>query len=284
VLRRALTEDFFERGLPARFLFAYPPFRRDRWSEATIPDDLRAAALKIFSEIWLLQHEKDDNGNSRPALLKLDPDAKAVFVEFYDECGAVALKADEHGEAAYCKLTAYGARLALVGQLARKPEAKVVTGDTMKAACDLARWCGNEAMRIYAELAETRDQREQRELIEFIERRGCIVYEREVMQSFTRLKNDKAGTERELTALVKAGRGEWKPVAHGGGPGRPARKFHLLGLFTSTQFTISRGETENSVDVDIYSDQEIMPATPPDIESVPAATTLIVGDESAVDL
>jgi uncharacterized protein DUF3987/VirE-like protein len=268
VLRRALTEDFFERGLPARFLFAYPPFRQDKWSEATIPDDLRAAVLRIFSEIWLLQHEKDDRGNPRPVLLKLDPDAKAIFVEFYDECGAAALGADERGEAAYCKLTAYGARLALVGQLARKPEAKVVTGDTMRAACDLARWCGNEAMRIYAELAETRDEREQRELIEFIQRRGGAVSEREVMQSFNRLKNDKAETRRELTALVKAGIGKWELVNHGGGRGRPTRKFQLLSFSTSTQFSISQGKTEKSVDVDPGNSQKTTPAKEPRIEPV----------------
>ena len=82
----------------------------------------------------------------------------------------------------------------------------------MQAACDLAGWFGNEALRIYASLGETQEQRERRELIEFIERRGGAVYERDVMQSFTRLKNNKAGTERELTALVKAGLGICSPV------------------------------------------------------------------------
>jgi len=55
VLRRALTEDFFERGLPARFLFAYPPFQQDRWSEATVGDDLRKATLDLFEKLWFLQ-------------------------------------------------------------------------------------------------------------------------------------------------------------------------------------------------------------------------------------
>ena len=104
-----------------------------------------------------------------------------MFVAFYNECGAASVEADEHGAAAWCKLAGYAARLALVGQLARDPNAEIVTGDTMQAACDLARWFGNEAVRIYAELAETREQREQRELVEFIERRGGTVTVREVM-------------------------------------------------------------------------------------------------------
>jgi hypothetical protein len=189
-------------------------------------------------------------------------------VDFYNECGAASVEAGEHEEAAWCKLTSYAARLVLVGQLARNPQAEVVTGDAMRAACELARWFGKEAVRIYAELAETPGQREQRELCEFIERRGGAVYEREVMQSFTRLKNDKAGTEREFTALVKAGLGEWEPVDHGGGRGRPARKFRLLRSSTSTQFEVSRRKTGNCVDVDTSSSQQITPPSEPKSEVV----------------
>jgi hypothetical protein len=260
VFRRILTPDYFERGLPARFLLAHPPFLQDRWSDKTVSDDICEAALELFEELWLLPPEPHDC-DKRPKLLPLDRDAKAVFVDFYNEC----------------KLTGYAARLALVGQLARSPQVGVVTGDVMQAACELARWFGNEAVRIYAELAETQEQREQRELREFIERRGGAVYEREVMQSFTRLKNDKLETERELTALVKAGQGEWEPVDHDGGPGRPARKFRLLRSSTSTQSRISRGKTEKSVDVDRSSTQKI---TPPRERETEAET--LIGDELGV--
>jgi hypothetical protein len=245
ILQRVLTPDFFERGLPARFIFAYPPFRQDRWSEATVPDNLRADVLRLFADLWLLQPKA-----GLPVLLPLSGDAKAFFIDFYDQCGESAAEASEHEEAAWGKLSGYGGRLALIGQLPRDPNAKVVTGAVMEAACELARWSGNEAARIYAALAETQEQREARELIEFVERRGGAVYEREVMQSFTRLKNNKPRTERELTALVKAGLGIWESVDHGGGPGRPARKFRLLRLSTSTQFSDSPSVASNSVDLD----------------------------------
>jgi 5S rRNA maturation endonuclease (ribonuclease M5) len=268
VFGRILTPDYFERGLPARFLLAHPPFLQDRWRDEEIPDDIGKAALKLFDKLWLLQPEHDENGQMKPSLLRLNEHAKTAFVNFYNQCGAAAVEADEHEEAAWCKLTGYAARLALIGQLARNPQAEGVTGEVMQAACELARWFGNEAVRIYAELAETREQREQRELCEFVERRGGTVYEREVMQSFTRLKNDEQGTERELTALVKAGRGKWEPVEHGGGPGRPTRKFQLLRVSTSTQFGISRGKTNNSVDVDASNSQKNTPSVEPDEEVV----------------
>jgi 5S rRNA maturation endonuclease (ribonuclease M5) len=161
VFRRILTPDYFERGLPARFLLAHPPFLQDRWSDKTVSDDICKAALELFEELWLLPPEPH-YCDKRPKLLPLDRDAKAVFVDFYNECGAVSVEAGEHEEAAWCKLTGYAARLGLVGQLARNPQAEVVTGDTMQAACELARWFGNEAVRIYSQLVETREQRERR--------------------------------------------------------------------------------------------------------------------------
>ena len=250
VLRRVLTEDYFERGLPARFLFAYPPFHRARWSEVTIPDGLTKAVRDLFDELWLLQPNRDERGQPAPMLLRPDDEAKASFVRYYDECGDWAAESDEREEAAWGKLSGYAARLALVGQLGRNPASKIITADTMQAACELSQWFGVEAARIYATLAETTEQRERRELIEFIERRGGDVYERDVMQSFTRLKNNKAGTERELTALVKAGLGNWELVPTTERGGRPARKFHLVRSSTSTQPPTVRGETRGSVDVD----------------------------------
>jgi hypothetical protein len=233
VLARTLTEDFFERGLPARFLFAAPPMRQDKWSEVEISKALQDAVLERFCELWLLSPDHDEYDQPCPKLLRLDPDAKAEYVRYYNQCGAASVAADEQGEAVWNKLSGYAARLALIGQLARDPHAETVTGDVMQAACDLARWFGAEAERIYASLAETREQRLQRKLVEFIKRRGGAVYEREIMQSFTPLKNDKAGTERELVRLVKSGRCEWLPVRRDGA-GRPARKIGLSLASTST--------------------------------------------------
>ena len=255
VMRRALTEDFFERGLPARFLFAYPPFQQDRWSEATVGDDLRKATLDLFEELWLLQPEHDENGHPKPSLLRLDNEAKTVFIRFYDECGAAAVEAGEHEEAAWSKLTGYAARLALVGQLARNPQAEVVTGDVMQAACELARWFGNEAVRIYSELAETQEQREQREFWEFIERRGGTVTVRDVITYYRPLRNQREKAERELNALVKAGRGKWEEIRPGG-RGRPTRVFRLLLASASAQIVSTRGKTPNCADADTMKDRE----------------------------
>ena len=100
MLARVLTQDFFERGLPARFLFAAPPMRKDRWSECTISERLREDLLNLFSTLYELQPEHDEKGEARPKPLGLDADAKAEFVRYYNECGDAALEGSEREEAA----------------------------------------------------------------------------------------------------------------------------------------------------------------------------------------
>ena len=212
-LRRVLTEDFFERGLPARFLLDYPPpDRPHRWTEATVPEKLITEVLQLFDQLWLLAPQQD-NGHAIPELLTLTPEAKEIFVAFYNATFRTARGSDEREEAAWAKLPGQAARLALIGQLAHDPQALVVSGEVMQAACKLAEWYGHEAARIYGELSETEPMRERRELIEFIRRRGGSVTVRDIMQGCRRLKNDRDGAERELHALVK-GRLRQNPREH----------------------------------------------------------------------
>ena len=263
VLRRVLTEDFFERGLPARYLFSYPPMRQDKWSEAEVSTASRDRVLKLFGELWSLQPEKDDHGQQQPKLLKLEKDAHAQFVRYYNECGASAVQADEREEAAWHKLSGYAARLALIGQLAHIPHADVVTGAIMEAACKFARWSGNEAVRIYNVLAETQEQREQRELCEFIERRGGVVTVRDLVTYYRPIKNLGArGTEKAtgmLNVLVQNECGKWEEIRPEG-RGRPTRVFRLLLASASAEKTDLRGETPNCADADTPNSQEITPS------------------------
>jgi Protein of unknown function (DUF3987)/BT4734-like, N-terminal domain len=244
VLQRVLTPDFFERGLPARFLFAHPSFRQDKWSDATIPAKLKLDALRLFDSLWLLA-PRQDNGRVAPELLTLAPEAKAAFVAFYNATGRAMCVCDDREGAAWSKLTGYAARLALIGQLAHDPDATTICGEVMQAAVTLTQWFGHEAERIYFELSETDEQREERRLIECIERHGGTVTVRDVMRS---MHYDKEQTERALNALLKKGialRVEIKPE----GRGRPTVKFRLIRQVTVTQLGKSPMKTGNCVTV-----------------------------------
>ena len=228
VLARALTQDFFERGLPARFLFAAPPPRSDRWSEKVVADDIRRNVMELFESIFDLQPERDEKGDVRPKLLRLDREAKVEYVRYYNECGDAALDGDEREEAVWSKLSGYAARLALVGQLARDPNADVVTGDVMRAACVLARWFGIEAIRIYATLAQTDEQCKARRLVEFIQRRDGAVTVRDLTHYYRPLKNKAQEAQQQLTALVGGGFGQWEAAPSTPKGGQPTKRFRLF--------------------------------------------------------
>jgi hypothetical protein len=291
VFRRLMKPDYFERGLPARFIFAAPPPLQLKWTEATIPEELRQAVRNLFEELWLLLPEHDYHGQPYPKLLRLTEEAREVYIPFYNECGVSALESDEYEAGAWCKLPGYAARFALVGQLARNaaardsalldPEKPLVTGETMQTACDLARWSGKETARIYAQLAETLEQRGLRELTEFVQGRGGEVSVRETMQNFRPLKNQHDEIEKRFYALVKAGRGKWKMV-----PTRtkPGRKFQLLAVSTSTDSIHLRGEIAKSVDVDSSNSQKITPATPPDAEPAGVSVPLMITRQMEAEL
>jgi len=135
----------------------------------------------------------------------------------------------------------------------RNPDAKTGTGEIMRAACKLARWSGNEAVRIYASLSETPEQRKLRKLIEFIEARGGRVRIRDLMQSYTPLKNKRKEAEAQLNAMVKAGYGKWVEVPTTPRGGKPTREFELLRSSTSTEPHYLRGKAGGIVDVDSSS-------------------------------
>jgi hypothetical protein len=246
VLARALTQDFFERGLPARFLFAAPPIPANSWSEITINDDLKQGALAVFDELWLLQPDNDEYSQPCPKLLRLEADAKNVYVAYFNECGAASVCADERGEAAFSKLDGYAARLALVGQLARNLNAETVTGEVMKAACDLARWFGKEAVRVYDGLGKTRGALAQQKLAEFIESRGGEATIRDVITYYRPLRNQTEKAEAELYALKAAGYGDWGEVITTPRGGHPTRRF-ILRRVCRTQ-TSTEGKREGCAD------------------------------------
>jgi hypothetical protein len=125
-----------------------------------------------------------------------------------------------------------------------------VTGEVMKAACDLARWFGAEAMRIYNTLAETDEQREQRKLVEFIEKRGGAATVRDVTHYYWSLKGQTDKAEQALNALLKAGYGSWDMAATTPKGGRPTRKFQLLQASPSPKPCDSRGEQRGYGDGD----------------------------------
>ena len=233
VLRAALGRAHFADGLAARFLLAMPPRQAARWSEAEIPEALGQRMAGIFTMLWDLEPDQDDQGQPRPRSLGLTPEAKAAWVVYFNRHGAEQVELDGDLAAAWSKLRGYAARLALVlhqvqWAAGEELEADRIDQTSIEAGIGLSDWFGQEAQRVYAVLSESEEDREDRKLIGWIERKGGRAAIREIMRGLRQFRGEAAAVDKALARLVKRRLGRWVPDNHRGGPGRPAMSFELL--------------------------------------------------------
>jgi hypothetical protein len=232
-LARALRPEFHENGLLARVLFAYPPRRRKRWSEAAIDPAMEQSIEGLFDKLYSLEPILDDNGDPQPGILRLSPEAKQLWITFFNAHAEeqVHLSGDE--AAAWSKLEGYAARLAMVvhclrwaagdSTLAHSGE---VDDKSMEAGIILSRWFGYEAKRVYAILQQDDESQATVELIELVRRLGGRITVRD-LSHHDRQYQPVEVAEEALNGLVTAGLGRWEPVGPTEKGGRPTMCFVL---------------------------------------------------------
>ena len=232
-LSRHLGAEHVENGLLARLLLAAPPRVVKRWSEATVNPQLVQAVERVFGRLLALDFGLDKNDNPVPTDLPLTPDGKAVWVPFYNQ--HANQQADLTGDlaAAYSKIEAYAARMALVVHLVRwasddptlgSPDA--IDGQSIGIGTTLAKWFGHEAERLYGMLAETDDDRDRRRLVESVQRKGGSMTPRDLMRSSQRY-GTATEAENALANLVRAGIGHWDTISPPASGGHATRIFRL---------------------------------------------------------
>jgi len=256
ILQRALGLEHRQSGLAARLLLAYPPRKPKRWTEAGIDPSAEAELARLFDRLYELQPTTDDDGELRPMLVQLAPEAKKVWIDFYDEHAAELADLTGDMASAWAKLEEYAARLALVIHYIRWAADDVADESqldeaSMKAGIMLANWFKHEARRVYAMLNESDAERDQRRLIDWIDRKGGTVTAREVQQG-RRSHRQPGAAEAALEELVKAGHGNWEQSPPGQ-RGQPTRRFRLSTLSTvygNSEFLGGNGNTVDSRRVD----------------------------------
>lgn len=258
ILARALGQEHHESGMAARVLYAMPPRKAKRWTEADVDANTEAAVAAVFDRLFSLTMEVDPdstdplNPDLRPRLVRLADDGKRAWVTFYNEHATEQAELSGDLSAAWSKLEGYAARLALVVHLTRwaagdanggalRDPARVDEA-SIAAGVVLARWFGDEARRVYAILSESDDDRETRRLVEWIERKGGAVTARDLTHGVRAYRGDPDAAERALSALVEAGIGRWEADAHGPKGGRPAQRFRLVSTVTVTETPANTGK------------------------------------------
>jgi len=230
-LQNLLTREFFEAGLPARLLLAAPPVTRKRWSEKEVEPATIARFEALVLALLGLKHHVSDQDELVPIEIALSPEARRLFIEWYNENAELIERADDDDiRAVLAKIESYAVRFALVIHCIKcvaqgiSPD-RPIDGESMAAGKTLARWFAEEAERVYGLWHESDEQRELRKLAETARRRATsgevagTVSVREWQRARSHKTADAA--QKELGRLVDAGFGSWDSPKQAGS-GHPA--------------------------------------------------------------
>ena len=237
VLSAKITGQHVASGLVARLLFASPPPRPRRWTDADVDDDITNSYSRIVDNLLSIQFATDANGEPEPALINLSADARRRFARFVNEHGAEHADLDDALSASFAKLEGYAARFSLVLHLARWASGESVNPmicdqQSVESGIILSSWFANEAKRIHGMLHESEDETALRQLSEWISRRGGKATARDVYSGNRRYPTSE-DAELALNQLVASKAGQWQAIPTGEDGGRPSREFCLQAVCTT---------------------------------------------------
>ena len=273
-IRRCLTAEYFESGLPARILLAMPDSPPRRWSEAIVEPAIESAMDDLFDRLLNLQMDAqlDDDGNEFhiPVVLPLSPVAKELWIAFYNEHAAEQEQLiDDRESSAWSKLEAYAARFALIFTLCRNPDATDIDSQSMADGIRLTRWFCHETKRVYAMLSETPAESKENALVSMIrDKFNGRITPRELYRTSRKYQPTEVA-ESALEELIKVGYGQWEAGDSTGG--RPAMVFtlHDCRRVDSRQKPQNSKKNDTSVNVNTVNTLENDNPQPPDDDAIP---------------
>jgi hypothetical protein len=232
IIRKHLTKDYKSSGLAARLLFAMPPRKRKEWNEDEIDEAIEDSVAEVFNSLLDIEMQVSEEGDLMPALVRPDPSAKQLFVNYYNRHNREQQELDEDLYAAFSKLEEAAARLALVIHAVRYALGEAeslyqLDVASMAAGIELCEWFKNEAKRVYGVLSESENDSDTRSVMEWIERQNRPVTPRELHRGNQGVLSSCEAAEVFLQKLVRGGYGELTVAEPSPAGGRPAMKFSL---------------------------------------------------------
>ena len=263
VMSRAMGREHFDSGLVARMLLAFPPRRRKRWTDDSLPPELADAYRAVVTRLAELQPAVDQRGSATPALVRFDPRAQGAFVAFFEEHAERQDQAsDDDLAAALAKHENLPARLALILHQVRiaagEPgiDPSKVDAKSLRSAIILTRWFCHETERVYQALGEGEGESDRSRLVEWIRKRGGSMTPRNLMRNNRKYRNAVAARS-ALNELVDAGLGTWQfdgPSANGG---PSTQRFKLADAPTNDTTAIGGISNQGSVGVGNVASQSM---------------------------
>ncbi|MCC7313267.1 MAG: DUF3987 domain-containing protein [Planctomycetes bacterium] len=206
VFAAVMRGEHLQNGLTARFLLAWPPAKRKRFTNSSPSPDSVGAYEAVIQGLLQLQHVQAD-GMYVPETLPLADDAREAWAKWYDSHADRQFDAGTDEEAAcLAKLEAVAARFALIFVLVKDPRSRVVDADSIERGCILANWFADEAARVYA-IIEAEDRDELAPVVRWIQGRGGSCTPRDLTRGPREFRGNTRKATFVLTTLAENGRG-----------------------------------------------------------------------------
>ncbi|MCS4155055.1 hypothetical protein GGQ03_002349 [Salinibacter ruber] len=144
-LKEKLDEIHFDTGFAARLIFCKPPTKPKRWTEADVSRGVRDAYERVLSRLY---------STARGQTFVLSPDAKAVWIEYFNEANrSLETRPEGPAKAVAAKGITHTARLALILHLCRKASGETnsdkVNAESIEIALQIGKWLTDETLRVY---------------------------------------------------------------------------------------------------------------------------------------
>ncbi len=251
-LQRIMGPEFFVNGFMSRLLFAMPPQPVRRWTDDDIDPSTAAQLRAIMERLLDLMEIDPETGELITKDLPLSPEAKAVWVEFYNQHAQEQSRLeDDDLSSLWGKLEGYAARFALLDHVIRSAIEGDFSGfnhdkigpESLRVGIELSRWYGREVERVFAFFGKVTSQEEQetRELVRIVQKKGGRITTRELMQSSRKYRSDTQSAEAALNRLVEQGLGRFENEKTGG---RPKTVFVLTGSGNGNRTPLNPGKTD----------------------------------------
>ena len=206
VLQRCLGQSNFENGLAARFLYAQPPEQITQWTEDEPEQPLLDQMQTLVQRLVALS---DLDG---PQQLRFDPDAKLLWIDYYNRTQQEKSEAVSYLRSALAKLEAYCARFALIFSLTKWADGidstppAAVDAASMEQAIVVADWFKYETARVFDELTTSDTDRKQTAAWDLCKKHGGEVRPWQLSRE-SRAFTDSEDAEQILRAMARNGLG-----------------------------------------------------------------------------
>ena len=210
----------------------WPPRKAKRWTEARADPEVEKQVENLFDRLFKLQPEQDEEDRTRPKIVRMSPEAKSIWKQFYNKHAKEQSELEGDLAAAWSKHEAHAARIALIFHLVdcvmeiEGVQEDEIDQKSMVNAITLIEWFKYETRRIYLMLGESEGEDISRRLIELIERKGGAATAREVTRS-SNLFDTSNDAEAAMNKLAKQGLANWENKGIGNKGGRPSRQLIL---------------------------------------------------------